>query len=603
MTFDSLALGDVRAAYEGGATPGDMIEHVLGRIAAVDDPGIFIHTASRDALLAAADALGDFAPGRGPLWGVPFAVKDNIDVAGMPTTAACPDYAYAPEQDAAVVALLKAAGAIVIGKANLDQFATGLVGTRTPYPIPRNAIAPALVPGGSSSGSAVAVAQGIVSFALGTDTAGSGRVPAGLNEIVGLKPSLGALSTRGVVPACRTLDCVSVFALSVDDAWTVFEAAHAYDAEDPYSRPVALLPPAPSTAPVIGVPRAADRRFFGDEVASAAFEAALADLAACGVTLQEIPFGDFYATADLLYGGAWVAERYAAIDDFIAAHPDALHPVTRQIIEGAKGLSAVDAFKGIYRLAEYRRKVQPVLDSVDALCVPTAPTHYTVEQVLDNPIATNSALGTYTNFVNLLGLCGMTVPTQRRADGLPGSITLLARDGCDARLRSIALDFERRVSGGDPAPITASPQASSHPASGPGIDLVVVGAHMSGLPLNRELTSLGATFVRTAETCADYRLFDLAGSVPAKPGLLRVARGQGVAIATEVWRLPLEAFGRLVAAIPAPLGIGTVRLGDGTEAKGFLVEAEGTRTARDISEFGSWRAFLEVSAGSAARMG
>jgi len=599
MKFESLGLDDIRAAFLGGATPVDVVEHVLARIAEVDDPGIFIHLAARDELLEAARALGSFTPDCGPLWGVPVAVKDNIDVAGMPTTAACPAFAYTPDEDATAVARLRAAGAIVVGKTNLDQFATGLVGVRTPYPVPRNAIAPALVPGGSSSGSAVAVAQGIVSVALGTDTAGSGRIPAGLNKIVGLKPSLGAISTHGVVPACRTLDCVSIFAASVQEAWTVFGCIAAFDEKDPYSRPVMRLAPGATDDVTVGVPRAEDLKFFGDAVAEAAFGAALDELASSGATIREVPFGHFYAAAALLYEGAWVAERYAAIDDFMQMHAGELHPVTREIIGKATQMSAVDAFKGMYKLAEIRRKVQPVLDSVDLLCVPTAPTHYTVEQVLTEPIETNSRLGTYTNFVNLLGLCGMTVPTRRRSDGLPGSITLLAQDGMDGRVCALAARLEGRVSGAGPAPVaTRAPQTDAK-----AVELVVVGAHMSGLPLNHELTALGASFVRHAVTRPDYRFYALGDCAPAKPGLLRIQRGEGHAIAAEVWTMSAEAFGLFISRIPEPLGIGTIRLDDGTSAKGFLVEAEGTRDALEISEFGSWRTFLESAAGTATSAG
>ncbi|WP_292279938.1 allophanate hydrolase, partial [Mesorhizobium sp.] len=412
IRFDIASL---RAAYQSGLGIAEVIDAVLARIDAAGDPGIFIHLATKEEILAEAEALGSFDPVAKPLWGIPFAVKDNIDVAGMPTTAACTEYAYTPDKDATVVARLKAAGAFVVGKTNLDQFATGLVGVRTPWPIPRNAIDPKLVPGGSSSGSAVATARGIVSFALGTDTAGSGRIPAGLNSIVGLKPTVGALSTTGVVPACRTLDCVSVFALTVDDAYAVFSVAAAHDAADPYSRAIAVQPLA-ARPPVltIGIPEKADLKFFGDASMQAGFEAALKSLETLGARLVEIPFGDFYATADLLYEGAWVAERYAAIRDFFEANEAALHPVTRKIIGGARNLSAADAFRGLYALQAYKARLTPVIASVDLFCMPTAPTHYSVDAVLADPIVTNSRLGTYTNFVNLLDMCGIACRSARR---------------------------------------------------------------------------------------------------------------------------------------------------------------------------------------------
>ncbi|RNJ44981.1 allophanate hydrolase [Mesorhizobium erdmanii] len=587
-------IASLHAAYRDGVGVGDVIATIYARIEAADDPGIFIHLVSKANLLTAAEALGPFDPAAKPLWGIPFAVKDNIDVAGMPTTAACAEYTYWPDEDATVVARLKAAGALVVGKTNLDQFATGLVGVRTPYPIPRNAIDAELVPGGSSSGSAVATARGIVSFALGTDTAGSGRIPAGLNNIVGLKPTVGALSTGGVVPACRTLDCVSVFALTVDDAYAVFSVAAARDAADPYSRDIAVQPLA-ARPPVlsVGIPAKADLKFFGDVAMQAGFEASLAMLSRLGCRLVEIPFGDFYATANLLYEGAWVAERYAAIRDFMEANEAAMHPVTRKIIGGARKLSAADAFRGLYALQAYRAKLAPVIASVDLFCVPTAPTHYTAAAVLADPVETNSRLGTYTNFVNLLDMCGIAVPAGKRDDGLPMSVTLLAQAGRDVLTAMLARDLH--VQSGLSLGATGWPQPKLQPVAAPPcddmIDLVVVGAHLSGMPLNGQLNQLGAQFLRATKTAAAYRLYALAGQSVPKPGLIRVADG-GTRIDVEIWRLEPEAFGRFVAAIPAPLGIGTVELDDGTPAKGFLVETAGLDGASDISSLGGWRRFV-----------
>ncbi|BCG92732.1 allophanate hydrolase [Mesorhizobium sp. 131-2-1] len=587
-------IGSLHAAYQSGTGIAEVIDTVLARIAAADDPGIFIHLSTRAEMLAEAEALGPFDPVARPLWGVPFAVKDNIDVAGMPTTAACAEFSYTPVSDATVVARLKAAGALVVGKTNLDQFATGLVGARTPWPIPRNAIEPKLVPGGSSSGSAVATARGIVSFALGTDTAGSGRIPAGLNSIVGLKPTVGALSTTGVVPACRTLDCVSVFALTVDDAYAVFSVAAARDAADPYSRDIAVQSLAPRPPALnVGIPAKADRKFFGDAAMQAGFEASLALLSRLGCRLVEIPFGDFYATADLLYEGAWVAERYAAIRDFFEANEAALHPVTRKIIGGARNLSAADAFRGLYALQAYKARLAPVIASVDLFCVPTAPTHYTLDAVLADPIATNSRLGTYTNFVNLLDMCGIAVPTGTRADGLPMSVTVLASAGRDGLVAATARDLH--AASGLALGATGWRQPSAQPASVSAkdgtIELVVVGAHLSGMPLNGQLKDAGARFCRATRTTPSYKLYELAGQATPKPGLIRVGSG-GTAIEVEVWRLCADAFGRFVAAIPPPLGIGTIDLDDGTSAKGFLAETAGLLAATDISAYGGWRNFV-----------
>jgi allophanate hydrolase len=592
QAFDFASL---HAAYAKGWSPAEMIETVFSRIAAVDDPGIFLYLDDKQALLAQADGLGDFDPLAKPLWGIPFAVKDNIDVAGMPTTAACPDYAYHPTTDATVVRLLREAGALVIGKTNLDQFATGLVGVRTPFPVPRNAIDATLVPGGSSSGSAVATAHGIVSFALGTDTAGSGRIPAGLNNIVGLKPSVGALSTSGVIPACRTLDCVSIFALTAVDAWRVFSVTAKYDPTDAYSKamPATGYGPLPPVL-TIGVPRPDDRRFFGDGAMEAAYDDALALLAGLGHRLVEVAFGDFYKTADLLYEGAWVAERYAAVKDFFDASEDSFHPITRKIYGGARSLSAADAFEGLYALQALKRTVAPLIASVDLFCVPTAPRHYTRADLDAQPIRENSRLGTYTNFVNLLDLCGIAVPTGTRSDGLPASITLLAPAGRDGLTAALAATIHRKS-----ALTLGATGWMQQTAPTPGgddeaalIDLVVVGAHLSGMPLNGQLRDLNARFLRSTTTAANYKLFSLANQTPAKPGLIRCAPDTGTPIEVEIWQLSAAAFGKFVAAIPPPLGIGTITLGDGSQAKGFLVETIGLEGATDISKYGGWRHFV-----------
>ncbi|MCB1474559.1 MAG: allophanate hydrolase [Rhodobiaceae bacterium] len=586
MSDIAFTLDSLRAAFDAGRTPLDVIEIALARIEEANDPGIFIHLESPQALRAAAAAIGQRNAGK-PLWGVPFAVKDNIDVAGMPTTCACPAFAYVPDTDAPVVRALEQAGAICVGKTNLDQFASGLVGVRTPYPVPRNAVDERLVPGGSSSGSAVAVKRGIVAFSLGTDTAGSGRVPAALNGIVGLKPSLGALSTRGLVPACRTLDCISIFARSIADAEAVFSVTAAFDAADPFSRAYDF---AGSRAAIgtsrIGIPSAASIRFFGDEVQAEAFAETVSQLRALGASVREVDFTPFYAAADLLYQGPWLAERLAGIAGFVDEHEDALHPVTRQIIMGAKGMTAVDAFNGQYMLQALKRQAEQALAGIDLLCVPSIPGICTLADIEADPFGPNARLGTYTNFVNLLDMCGLTLPTGLRRDGLPASITLLGRGGSDRRLASIG----RELTGDGHGKRIEGVQAGA-PATAP-IRLAVVGAHLSGMVLNHELQMLGAKLVSKAATAAEYRLYVLPGSVPPKPGLLRVGPEKGASIALEIWSFPAEGFARFVSAIPTPLGVGTIRLDDGSSVQGFLVEALAVSDAPDITHFGGWRGYI-----------
>jgi allophanate hydrolase len=585
----------LQGAYARGLGPMQVVEHVFAAIEGAGDPGIFISLVDRRAARKAAQKLGRFDPAARPLWGIPFAVKDNIDAAGLPTTAGCRAFAYAPKASATAVARLLAAGAILIGKTNLDQFATGLVGVRTPYPVPKNAIDPAIVPGGSSSGSAVAVARGLVPFALGTDTAGSGRVPAGLNNIVGLKPSVGAVSSKGVVPACGTLDCVSVFAGTVDDAWAVFEVIAGVDEDDPFSRPIALgclgsVPP----HPVIGIPHPADQKFFGDAAAKAAWRAGVNVLKDLGAELVEIDMAPFNEAAALLYEGPWVAERYAAIGPFLAKHAREVHPVTRRIIDKAKGFSAADAFAGLYRLEALKRATEPVWRRIDVLAVPTTPCAPTLAEVAADPIGPNSRLGMYTNFVNLLDLAAIAVPGPLRKDDRAAGITFIGARGRDAALASLARVVHAAAATTIGATGRPLPLLELLPATAPAgtLELVVVGAHLSGLALNHELRALGGSFLRAVETEPSYQLYALPGGPPERPGLVRVAAGTGHAIAAEVWALPAEGFGRFVAGIPPPLGIGTLLLADGTRPKGFLCEAEAIRAARRISSFGGWRAYL-----------
>jgi allophanate hydrolase len=588
-------VAEIVAAHRAGRlTPAQTVARSYARIREHNDPAIFINLRDEKAAVAEAEALVARDAATLPLYGVPIAVKDNIDVAGLPTTAACPAFAYSPSRDSTAVARLRAAGAIVVGKTNLDQFATGLVGVRSPYGVPVNPLRADLIPGGSSSGSAVAVSTGLVPLSLGTDTAGSGRVPAMLNNIVGLKPSLGLISTAGLVPACRTLDCVSVFALTVDDAVTALNAMAGPDPADPYSRdrPLAQLSPFPADLR-LGVPRAGQLIFFGDKVSEAAYGEALKRWTALGATLVEFDLEPLYETARLLYEGPWVAERYLVIRDLLASSPDAVHPVTREITIAGARLSAADTFAALYRLQGLRSVAGRAFAAIDALVLPTAPTVYSTAQVLANPIELNSRLGTYTNFVNLLDLCGLALPAAMRFDDIPFGITLLAPAGKDAQLASIGRVFHADTRLPMGARSLPQPPLAALPTGlcGDEIAIAVVGAHLSGMALNGELKALGGRLLEQAQTAPDYRLYALA-TIPPKPGMLRVSAGAGSSIELELWALSAASFGKFVAAVPPPLSIGTVRLADGRGVKGFIVEAADVDGAREISAFGGWRAFV-----------
>ncbi len=589
----------ILAAHRAGTvSPAQTVARSYQRIREHNDPAIFISLRDEKDALAEAEALTAKNASLLPLYGIPVAVKDNIDVAGLPTTAACPAFSYSPAHDATAVARLRAAGAIMIGKTNLDQFATGLVGVRSPYGIPNNPMRGDLIPGGSSSGSAVAVSTGLVPLALGTDTAGSGRVPAMLNNIVGLKPSLGLISTAGVVPACRTLDCVSVFALTVDDATTALAAMAGPDGADPFSRnrPLGQVASFPANLK-LGVPRDGQLIFFGDKAAEAAYAAALQRWTALGATLVGFDLEPFYETARLLYEGPWVAERYLVIRNLLASSPDAIHPITREIAAGGARLTAADTFAALYRLQTLRRIAERAFANIDALVLPTTPTVYSTAQVLANPIELNSRLGTYTNFVNLLDLCGLALPAAIRPDDIPFGITLLAPAGQDAQLASIGRVFhaDTKLTLGSrcvPQPALADLPIS---ASGDEIAIAVVGAHLSGMVLNSELKALGGRLLQATATAPDYKLYAL-DTTPPKPGLLRVAAGTGSSIELEVWALSAAAFGKFVAAIPSPMAIGTIVLSDGRSVKGFIVEPAAIEGARDISAFNGWRAFMAAGA-------
>jgi allophanate hydrolase len=595
LSFDFTTLR--RVYRDGRATLASIAREVADRIAARGDDGVWISPMPADVLQAAAEKLEARAQREGiegmPLYGLPFAVKDNIDAAGLPTTCACPGFAHMPARSAPAVQRLLEAGALLVGKTNLDQFATGLVGVRSPYGVARNPFDAAFIPGGSSSGSAVAVATGLVAFALGTDTAGSGRVPAGFNNIVGLKPTRGLISATGVVPACRSLDCVSVFALTVPDAAAALDVARGFDPADGLSRtaPTGFTTfGAMPAAFAFGVPRPNQREFFGNADGSDLFTAAIARLEALGGRAVEIDFGPFAETGNFVYRGPWVAERLRAVRDAIGDRRDLLHPVTQQIVGGAEGISAVDAFAAWHRLAALRQQTEAVWRTVDLLLVPTTGTIYRIAEIEADPIGPNATLGHYTNFVNLLDLAALAVPAGFRRDGLPFGVTLVAPAFHDPLLAAIGSALHQAAAlplgaTGYPLP---EPRAPDRLPSFPYVPLAVVGAHLSGEPLNPALAALGARLRRATRTVPDYRLYALADG--KRPGLVR-RPGDGVAIEVEIWDLPAREVGAFLAGIAPPLGLGTVVIEDGSAVVGFLCEGYAIEGARDISEFGGWRAW------------
>jgi allophanate hydrolase len=604
----SLDIGSLERAYGlDTLTPAAVVADIHDRIARRGDDKAWIHLLPLNEALAQAARLEERrrAGERMALFGVPFAVKDNIDVAGLATTAACPAYSYVARESATAVRLLLEAGALLIGKTNLDQFATGLVGVRSPYGACTSVFDPRYIAGGSSSGSAVAVAAGLVSFALGTDTAGSGRIPAAFNNIVGWKPTRGIVSTSGVVPACRSLDCVSVFSLTCGDAGRVGSVLSIPDATDPYSRsgsgPGGEFP----AAFRFGVPRRSQREFFGNAAWAALFDAAIGRMTELGGTAVEIDLGPFRSAGELLYGGPWVAERLQAIGPFFASHLDSIHPLTARIIGEGAHYSAADAFAGMHRLESLKRETQAQWSLIDCLMVPTAGTTYTVEEIEAEPIRLNGNLGHYASFANLLDLSGVAVPAGFDERGLPFGITLLGPAFADEALLRLSDRFHHSASytlGATAAPLPPAGTGFSPPA-GPEIELAVVGAHLRGQPLNTELTSRGARLRRTLRTAPQYRLFALPNTVPAKPGLVRSPGFEGSGIEVEVWAMRREAFGDFVSRVPPPLAIGTVELADGTQVKGFLCEPFSLDNARDISKFGGWRAYLDAEGSAGARPG
>jgi allophanate hydrolase len=582
--MDRRSATKIAAAVNAGRTNAVAVaEETLARLAAYDviQPQIWISRATPEELVAAARAV-DARVAAGevlPLAGVPFAAKDNIDVAGFETTAACPAFAYRPHASATVIQRLLAAGAICVGKTNLDQFATGLNGTRSPYGSPRNAYNLAYVSGGSSSGSSVAVAAGLVPFALGTDTAGSGRVPAAFQHLIGFKPSKGRWSTRGLLPACRTLDCITVFTDDTVDARLVDQVVADFDPADPYSKALANRPLGRKT---IGVPRRDQRVFFGDAESEYLYDRALEKLASL-TDIVEVDYAPLQEAAQLLYSGPWVAERTAAIAGILADNPNAIDPAVREVVEPGLEVSAVELFNGIYRLAELKRHADSLWETIDFMAFPTAGTTYRVAELLAAPIALNSAFGVYNNFVNLLDMAAVAVPAGIRANATGFGITLIGPADSDVALLDAADAYISVADLPSPPPLDLEGKMQT-------VKLAVVGAHLKDMPLHWQLTSRDAKFVGAFETAPSYRLYAMADSVPPKPAL--VHSEDGAAIAVEVYELGVAEFGSFVVEVPAPLAIGTVTLADGTSVKGFVAEPRALTSAEDITSLGGWRAYI-----------
>ncbi|HTR42523.1 MAG TPA: allophanate hydrolase [Pseudomonadales bacterium] len=588
-------IAGLRRAYrEKRVTPEQIAEEAWRRADNPKFPNVWIERTSHKRLLEMARALPPQPVDNLPLYGVPFAIKDNVDFAGMPTTVGCPAFAFTPKASATVVERLIAAGALLIGKTNMDQFATGLVGVRSPYGACQSVFDSKYISGGSSSGSSVAVASSMVSFALGTDTAGSGRVPAAFNNIVGHKPTRGLVSNTGVFPACRSLDCVSIFAGSCYDAQNVLDVMAGFDASDPYSR---QRPKNGVTFPDtfrFGILPPAQREFFGDAEAAALYEKAITTLRACGGESVEFDFTPFAQAAALLYRGPWVAERRWAIGKFFEEHSDKIHPVVREIIAGAAKFDAVAVFDAQYQLQAYTQQARKIFSELDVLLLPTTGTTYRIEEVLANPIRLNSNLGHYTNFVNLLDLAALAVPAGfRESNHLPFGITLVGPAFSDDTLLALGARFHA-ATGGNIGATTAKISEQPLPdKKDTGVLLAVVGAHLRGQPLNHQLTSRRARFVRQTRTSPHYRLYALPNTQPPKPGLRRVAEKMPQGIEIEVWALDDAAFGSFVAEIPSPLGIGTLELEDGSSVKGFLCEPIALEGAQDITHFGGWRTYRQ----------
>ncbi|WP_122435372.1 allophanate hydrolase [Pseudomonas viridiflava] len=590
-----LRLDSVRAAYQSGTLSPRQLILALQEKAAELNPGyhLFIHLLSPDELEPYLVALESRELKDLPLYGVPFAIKDNIDLAGIPTTAACPDYAYTPERSATIVEQLIALGAVPMGKTNLDQFATGLNGSRSPYGPCPNSVLKEYPSGGSSSGSSLAVALGVSSFSLGTDTAGSGRVPAALNNLVGTKASKGLISTAGVVPACRTQDCVSLFTATAREASQLLALVAKLDPRDEYSRrnpawndATAFGAPRPFR---FGVPRAEDLEFFGCIQGPLLFSDAIDHLTALGGEAVTIDLSPFLEAASLLYDGPWVAERYSVAGQLMEENPTAVLPVIRAVLAKAPAVTGVETFRAHYRLQALKAICDKALEGLDCVVTPSIGRPVTSAELLAEPVLRNSELGYYTNFVNLLDYAAVAVPSTFMDNGLPWGVTLFGRAFTDQYLLSLADAFQRHtalplISGNTPpTPTTVARNDMAR--------LVVCGAHLDGLALNGQLKQRGARLLEATQSSPDYQLYALAGGPPFRPGMVRVAE-DGVAIEVEVWELPSAELGSFLTGIPAPLGLGKVQLADGRWETGFICEPYGLEGARNISELGGWRAYL-----------
>lgn len=589
----SMNLATLRAGYQQKQlSVRDVIDTVIARCDKHADNPIWIYRLTPEELEQYIAQLEHKNPATLPLYGVPFAIKDNIDLAGVPTTAACREFAYTPQTSAFVVQLLIDAGAIPIGKTNLDQFATGLNGTRSPYGAPRNAFNGDYISGGSSSGSSVAVAQGLVSFSLGTDTAGSGRVPAAFNNLIGVKPSRGLLSVKGVLPAGHSIDCVTLFCLNCNDAETLLALTAKFDADDEYSRTATLTMSATTQRKLkIGIASQEQLAFFGDRGYAAAYDAFVAGLHAQDIELVTVDISPLLECARLLYEGPWVAERFAAIEEFVSTTPELMNPVVRAIIEPASKFDAVSAFKAEYRRQQLQQQSRPLFKDIDCLLLPTAGALFTLQQLQEEPIKRNSELGYYTNFMNLLDLASIAIPAGFTDGKLPFGVTLIGNTFADFELLAIA----HRLLGRTPITEGATgqqwqPTALTQLGTGY-VPIAVCGAHLSGMALNHQLLSRNARLLQETRSAPHYRLYALAGGPPFRPGMIRVAEN-GEAIIVEVWEVPTETVGSFLAGIGQPLGLGKIELESGQWVTAFICEGHIVSTATDITHFGGWRAYM-----------
>ena len=566
----------------------------------VKDPA-WIHICTPAQLKKQFDQLEKQDIQRLPLYGVPFAVKDNIDVEGWVTTAACPEYAYVASDTAEVVNRLQAAGAVLLGKTNLDQFATGLVGTRSPYGAVPNTFLTDYVSGGSSSGSASVVARGLVAFALGTDTAGSGRIPAGFNNLVGVKPTPSSLPMQGVLPACKSIDVVSILALTVSDGSQILKIM-----QSPSSGEFVLLGIAPDLQPPwlqrlghrlkVGIPKNP-----GTDVPlgyDAAYRQTLEFAEQLGWELIEIDMSILFETAQLLYEGPWVAERYIVVEELIQKRPGAIDRTVQKVISKAINYSAADTFNAQYKLKDLTVKANNIWKNVDMLLVPTAITCPTLKEVEAEPILKNSELGKYTNFVNLLGWSALALPGTFTERGLPFGVTFIARNGADAALLEEGLIWQkhtRLMLGHELRQIKDEDlDMHTHSNAEPFVRIAVVGAHLKGLPLHHQLIERDCRFVEKTQTSKHYKFFALTNSQPPKPGLVRSVGAQGAsAIEVEIYDMPTSKVGSFFQGISFPLGLGSVELENGTWVKGFVCDAGVVTDSLDITSHRGWRNFIQ----------